>query len=246
MKDKLIPCFMEDLSENEVMYLTKDLLIEANNAAIRENRNRKLPEEYLETLPNDKPYIVQKAFLHKKDEMRLTIAIDKYNSDFLDMSILRYKSLPIGRISEDNCVIPEDPSITALKRPYVDGREWQETTVRKPIRKQYNFRKEVLRAYSNQCAVCSVNNPKILRAAHIIPVVNSSDDTINNGICLCINHEVSFDNNILRISPNGDVILSDSSTIKVEFNKIRFPKNKADYPSTENLAKRFFSFNIEE
>lgn len=228
---------MENLPKDKVMYFTKEILIEANNAAIRENRNRVLLPEYLEGLISDKPYIVIRADYHKKDEIRLWIDFKKDGIGFLDVSLLRYKSIPIGTISEDRKVIPEDPEITELKRPYPSGREWKETVIRKPVRRQFNFRKEVLRAYSNQCAVCSVNNSKILRAAHILPVVNSADDSVNNGICLCINHEVAFDSNLLKIKPNGDIVVDKG--IEVDRSKIRYPKEEKDYPSKKNLEIRY-------
>lgn len=242
MKKNLIPCYDVDLPKGKVRYFTKELLIETNRAAIREKRNRKFFEEDLNTLGDDKPYIVMKSSFHKSNEMRVLIAFNSYDFSYLDMSILRYNSIPIGTVSEDNCVIPEDPDITSSKRPYADGREWQESIVKKPVRKQYDFRKEVLRAYSNQCAVCSVNYPKILRAAHIIPVTNSSDDTVNNGICLCMNHEKLFDSNILKIMPNGSIVIDDKLTTKVEFDKIRLPKDIRDHPSKENLAKHYNNF----
>ncbi|AGX42190.1 HNH endonuclease [Clostridium saccharobutylicum] len=241
MNDSLIPVWDKSLEKNKIRYFTKELLIESNRAAIREKRNRKFSEEYLYTLEDDKPYIVADSSFHKKDEMRVLIAFNGYDYDYLDMSLLRFNSLPIGTVSDDNCIIPEDPTITEEKRPYSAGREWEEKVVKKPVRKQYNFRKEVLSAYSNQCAVCTVNIPKILRAAHIIPVVNSSDDTVNNGICLCINHEVLFDSNDLKITPNYEIVIKENSNIKVEFNKIRLPQNLEDYPSKENLTKRYYN-----
>lgn len=136
----------------------------------------------------------------------------------------------------------EEPKETEAKRPYPNEREWQETVIRKPVRKQFNFRKEVLNVYSNQCAVCSVNVGKLLRAAHILSVTESSDDSVNNGICLCINHEIAFDNNLLIIKPNGDIITTDDK-IKVEYNKIRYPKNKKDYPSQKNILIRYNKSN---
>ncbi len=234
-----IPLFENKLPPNKVMYLTKDLLLETNKASIREKRNRKFSEEFLKSLKDDIPYVVVDSHFHKSNEMRLEIAFNRYEFGFLDISVRRYKTLPIGTIAEDKSIIPEDPAITLAKRPYGDGREWQESTYIKPVREQSRFRKEVLKAYSNQCAVCSINNPKMLMASHIIPVTDSANDTVTNGLCLCFNHSKAFDDNLLIIKPDGEIIINDNSDMKVELKKIRFPKNKKDYPSKENLMIRY-------
>lgn len=231
----------EELPKEQFLYFTKKLLIEVNNAAIREKRSRVIRKERLEELDDNKLFIVIKEMYHKSGEMRLGIKF-KDGIGFLDVSVLRYQSLPVGKVVSEGKIILEDPKETEAKRPYRDEREWQETVVRKPVRKQFNFRKEVLNAYSNQCAVCSVNVEKLLRAAHILPVTESSDDSVNNGICLCTNHEIAFDNNLLIIKPNGDIITTDDE-IKVEYNKIRYPKNIKDYPSQKNLLIRYNKSN---
>lgn len=241
MEKNIIACYEQDLPENKIRYFTKDTLIEAVKAAIREKRNRIISQEHIDNLIDNKPYIIIKSEYHKQDEIRLWIHFPDY-IDFLDVSILRYESIPIGTISEEKHVIPEDPQITQSKRPYPNGREWKETVERKAVRKQYNFRKEVLQAYSFQCAVCSVSNPTFLDAAHILPAVKGDNDTLNNGICLCKNHHIAFDNNLLGIKPNGDIVVIKDSGIKVEYKKIKYPKNKEDYPSQECLTIKYNEF----
>lgn len=241
MGKNLIPCFEDNLPVGKVRYLTMDILIEAIKAAAREGRNRILSQEHIDTLVENKPYIVMKSEYHNKDEIRLWIYFPDY-IDFLDVSILRYNSIPIGTVSEEKTIIPEDPKITASKRPYPKGREWKEKVMRSPVRKQYSFRKAVLEAYSFQCAVCSVNNPKFLDAAHILPAVKGDDDTINNGICLCKNHHIAFDNNLLGIKPDGEIVVKDDAGITVECKKIKYPNNQHDYPSINNFKIRYNSF----
>lgn len=242
MERNLIACFEEDLPENKVRYFTKDTLIEAIKAVIREKRNRIISQEHIDNLIDNKPYIVIKSEYHKKGEMRLWIDFPDY-IDFLDVSILRYEAIQVGTISKNKCIIPEDTKVTESKRPYPNGREWQEKIERRPVRKQHSFRKEVLQSYSFQCAVCSVSNPTFLDAAHILPAVMGDDDTVNNGICLCKNHHIAFDNNLLGIKPDGDVVVAENSGIKVEYNKIRYPRNKEDYPSQEHLKLRYYNFD---
>lgn len=241
MKKGFVPIFDDDLPKDKVRYFTKDTLIEARNAAIREKRNRVLSQEHIDNLIDDIPYVVIKYHYHRKDEIRLEIYFCEY-IDYLDVSRVRFEAIQIGTIAEDKSIIPEDPKITEAKRPYAGGREWQEKVQRQPVRNQYSFRKEVLRAYSCKCAVCLVSNPKFLDAAHILPAAMGDDDSVNNGICLCKNHHIAFDNGILKISPDGDVVVVEDSGIKVEFTKIRYPKNNEDYPLEDNLKLRYHNF----
>lgn len=231
--------------ENKIKkYFTKEILIESNNAAIRENRNRQLNEKFLDGLSEDRVYYVIYNEYHKKDEIRVMILFDykKMTTGFLDMSSYRYSILPTA-IIHDGVVELEDPKITESKRPYPSGREWTEKANGPvPVRKQNKFRKLVLDAYGYQCAVCNIKGAALVRAAHIIPVIECDDDTINNGICLCHNHEIAFDRGILKIAPNGEITVKGNEDIGVKFDKIRFPKNKEDYPSYENLKKRFNKF----
>jgi len=227
------------MDKKTMKYFTKNELIKANKAAIRENRRCQLNEELLNDLPENMTFPIAHEFYHTKNEMRVGILFDlKGTFGYLDMSMNRYKLIPTARYDSEG-IEYEDPKITEMKKPYPSEREWEEKIVLKPVRKQGKFRREVLKAYENQCAVCNINNPSLLRAAHIIPVVKDNDDTVNNGICLCVLHEVAFDRGILKISPEGKVIIVGDESIKIDFANIRLPKNKKDYPSYKNLKQRF-------
>ncbi|MCB2361595.1 HNH endonuclease [Clostridium estertheticum] len=227
------------MEKKTMKYFTKSELIKANKAAIRENRRCQLNEELLKNLPENRTFPIAYEFYHTKNEMRVGILFDlKGTFGYLDMSMNRYKVIPTATY-DDEGIEYEDPKITELKQPYPNEREWEEKTVIKPVRKQGKFRREVLKSYENQCAVCNINRPSLLRAAHIIPVVKDNDDSVNNGICLCVLHEVAFDNGILKISPDGEVIVVGDGSIKTDFTHMKFPKDKNNYPSHEKLKQRF-------
>lgn len=183
---------------------------------------------------------------HKKDEVRVMILFDvNGSSGYLDMSELRYNAIPIAIMHENGKIEYEDPKVTDTKRSFLNGREWSEkTTGPTPVRKQGRFRRLVLEAYDNQCAVCNLKGTALLRAAHITPVVEDNDDTVNNGICLCHNHEIAFDRGILKIKPNGDLIIEGNEDIKVDFMKMRFLRDSEDYPSYERLKQKFDKYKI--
>ena len=214
----------------------KLILIEANEAAHREGRNRYIDRSILEKLPLNLMYLVTGSFVHRKGEMRLEVRLSNEDTTTLDLSDLRYDTLPIVRFYDDGSHETE-----YFKRPYPNVREWKEVVKRLPVRKQSSFRKNVLSAYKNCCALCSIREKSLLRAAHIVDVTIGGNDTINNGILLCVNHEIAFDKGKIKINPDYTVI--STSGIGVEVKKIKLPLNKEDYPSSEFLKMKIMIIN---
>ena len=60
---------------NDTRYFTKQLLIEYNNAAIREKRNRAIKEEVLESLQDGQVFPITFDMYHSKREMRVMISL---------------------------------------------------------------------------------------------------------------------------------------------------------------------------
>lgn len=166
-------------------------------------------------------------FYHTKDEIRVEILFDeKGTRGFLDIAKSRYDLLRTAVMLDNGKVLLESDEVSEAKRPYPAGREWRETRVKKPKRNQQKFRKIVLEAYDSTCAVCDIITPSLLRAAHIVPVEKSNDDTIKNGICLCVNHEIAFDRGIMLINPDGEVFVQQNEEINVKLKKYAFRRNK--------------------
>lgn len=223
---------------NDIRYFTKQLLIEYNNAAIREKRNRAIKEEVLENLTEGFIFPITRDFYHGKDEVRVMISLFEVGTAFLDMTNERYFMLPIAKWNEKTQeYIFEDENEIRKKFPY-KNREWTEKVVKQPYRRQGKFRKEILRAYNNTCAVCGIKEPKILRTAHIVPVAKGGTDEISNGICLCTNHEIAFDNGLLKIRPDGKIEIK-SEEFKGVYDTILYPQNKEWYPSLEYLKIKY-------
>ena len=217
---------------------TKALLFEANDAAIRENRNRHFDVKFLKQFPDDQIFPVVHMFYHKKGEIRVTIDFSELGTSFLDMSILRYDALSSAIVDKEGYAYLEDEKSVQARRPYPNNREWQEVIVKKPVRKQRKFRDTVLEAYDYKCAICDVSNPSILRAAHIWPVSDGGQDNIKNGICLCVNHEVAYDKELFVITPEGRITLNTDDNLKIDRTTIRFPKEEKNYPHSDNFSRR--------
>lgn len=227
-------------------YFTKEILQEANAAAIREKRNRALNESFIDQLEGETLFPIVDIFYHTKDEIRVTIIFDgKGTVGFLDMSFLRYETLPIAQFEDDGSVKLEDEESINKRRPYPNNRAWEEVVIKKPVRKQGSFRENILKTYNNQCAICNINNSRILRAAHIWPVSDGGLDEVQNGIALCVSHEVAYDAQLFSINPDGSVVLNTNDDLKIDYMNIRFPDNNEDYPSASNFEKRrqFFDKN---
>ncbi|EHL06283.1 hypothetical protein HMPREF0322_03035 [Desulfitobacterium hafniense DP7] len=213
---------------------TKTELIHANNAAIREGRNRAFNEEYLEGLPDDLYYPICLALdEHNKGEIRVQIVFDNDGTrEFLDMSKKRYNYLPVATFDDDGVMNLE----YLHGKPYPDDREYVEKVVRRVVRDN-DFRNNILNAYENQCAMCEIKDIPSLVAAHIYPAHLCDDDTVNNGMCLCLFHDKAYENGNICINPEGDIIIVNTD-IEVSYQTIRFPANKEDFPSRDRLRQR--------
>lgn len=61
------------------------------------------------------------------------------------------------------------------------------------------FRNKVLDAFGRECAICRCTEEKLLQAAHIKAVADGGNDDVNNGICLCANHHIMLDKQLIQI-----------------------------------------------
>ena len=119
------------------------------------------------------------------------------------------------------------------------------------------FRNTVLSSYENRCCITGINNTKLLHACHI---VGWSDDEANrtnpqNGLCLNVLFHKAYDENLIGISPDYDIFVSDkffgtklkdvdSSTKEFvrSFNKQKLIMPKRFFPDKDLLASHFEKF----
>jgi putative restriction endonuclease len=68
---------------------------------------------------------------------------------------------------------------------------------------QQAFRKRVLQAYRDRCAICRLRHGELLDAAHILPDGHPRGAPIvPNGLALCTLHHAAFDRNVLGVRPD--------------------------------------------
>lgn len=103
---------------------------------------------------------------------------------------------------------------------------------------QTKFREDVLLASDRQCLLTGEILLEVLEAAHIVPVKHGGSDEENNGLCLRVDVHRLFDSGHIRITPTGEIGLSDA--VKSSTNYAILPK-RVDIPgfiNPTNLAWR--------
>jgi putative restriction endonuclease len=88
-----------------------------------------------------------------------------------------------------------------------------ETSVQQLVitrRGQHYFRRVVLAAYKNHCAITKISASALLRASHIIPWNFREDLRLepSNGICLNSLHDLSFDRGLMTFDEEFKLVIS--------------------------------------
>lgn len=73
------------------------------------------------------------------------------------------------------------------------------------------FRNTVLSSYENHCCITGLNNSKLLHACHIVGWSKDEANRTNpqNGLCLNVLFHKAYDENLIGISPDYEVFVSD-------------------------------------
>jgi putative restriction endonuclease len=142
----------------------------------------------------------------------------------------------------------EDSVTTLVRREYVTRSVLQRLH-------QQEFRRMVLRAYREQCAICHLRHMPLLDAAHILPDRHPKGVAgVPNGVGLCKIHHSAYDANIIgidadaRIHVREDILREkDGPMLKHGLQEIAgarliLPRQAASQPNPEFLAVRFERF----
>jgi putative restriction endonuclease len=124
---------------------------------------------------------------------------------------------------EGRAVLEEQASINAEAFSYSEElgqkahlplvNEIIETAKYRPAARAEGFRRSVIKAYDHRCSLCGVRiiTPEghtVVDAAHIVPWSKSQNDDIRNGMALCKLCHWAFDEGMMGVSNNYDVITS--------------------------------------
>ena len=101
----------------------------------------------------------------------------------------------------------DEPEPVALEDPIERRYAVRETRVRLH---QARFRGRVVPAYDSQCAICSLKELRLLDAAHIVGDTElGGTATVRNGLSLCAIHHRAFDQDLVGVSPEYVVHVSE-------------------------------------
>lgn len=121
----------------------------------------------------------------------------------------------------------------------------------KPAARDQGFRRIVVSTYDHRCALCGVRiitseGHTVVDAAHIIPWSRSRNNDISNGMALCKLCHWSFDEGMMGVSENYEVITSRQIAanpnvpgflMTLAGRGIILPSDRDLWPSKENLAE---------
>lgn len=143
----------------------------------------------------------------------------------------------------------EYPDLSAPTRAYAV----RETRVRLH---QATFRINVLSAYKNRCSLSGLPIPELLEAAHITPDSNTYSSTeISNGIAMTRLHHRAFDANLIGITPDLNIVVSDrlmekddgpilSALKNLDGQRLIPPYSEKLSPDKNRLAQRYEEFLV--
>ena len=121
-----------------------------------------------------------------------------------------------------------------------------------PRRGQGTFRRLVLNAYGNRCAITGERTVPVLQASHIRDFADVREHEIANGIALRADIHTLFDRGYVTVSPDSRFLVSDAlredfSNGRIYYDlhgkEVRLPVDPAQRPARESLdwhrAERF-------
>jgi putative restriction endonuclease len=133
-------------------------------------------------------------------------------------------------------------------------REYATRTVRQRLF-QVEFRRRVVQAYQERCALCRLRHRELLDAAHITADANpEGEPVVSNGMALCKLHHAAFDSFFFTVTPDYLVEVrpsirkeSDGPMLIVGLQQIHgttiyLPKRAEQQPDRDRLASRYEAF----
>lgn len=155
--------------------------------------------------------------------------------------------------------VDEAWTLTAQMRPaqeLIDAplrREYATRTVHQRLF-QAEFRRRVVDAYRQRCALCSLRHRELLDAAHITADSEAGEPIVSNGLALCKLHHAAFDSYFFSVTPDYRVVVrpsilaeSDGPMLvvglqQIEGSLIQLPARADQRPDRDRLAARYERF----
>lgn len=157
--------------------------------------------------------------------------------------IAKYKELQL----EESLTIDLNNLPTGTERTY---------EIKRRINQRF-FRDTVLSSYEQKCCITGLNNPTLLNACHIVSWSENQNMRTNpqNGLCLNVLFHKAYDENLIGISPDYNIYISDAfwgnstkyvNSSMIEYinslNRTKIQLPKRFLPNKDFLAMHFENF----
>lgn len=201
---------------------------------------------------------------HSKGNEELAIA---FRPEFLIQYIQNLDALhSLGKVREDVEALnrltdltpsPADPIVDQIT---TEPRRKVVTSTQRALR-EIDFRRRVLCAYEQRCAMCNIQL-NLLEGAHILPVVHpESTDATSNGVALCVLHHRAFDRSFVTFDSSREIHVNERVIDELRIDSldggledfqdalrtyIRVPADRRDWPALEfvETANRFRGWTL--
>lgn len=108
---------------------------------------------------------------------------------------------------------------------------------------QPKFRRNLLRAYEERCAITGWGPAAVLEAAHVLLHANTGNNHVNNGLLLRADLHLLFDDGMIRIHPHTYAVVLDPTLHDSEYRNLQGarlrPRIDGGYPNREYLKVRW-------
>ncbi len=205
-----------------------------DNVGLRRAMQERIPLVYFHGIEPGAYLATYPVFIVGDEPQRLTFRVQ---AD--DLWTVVNSAVSSSLVSEDDA----EP-----RRAYITA------TVRRRLH-QVAFRERVIRAYRERCALCRLNHPELLDAAHITADADPNGlPVVSNGLSLCKLHHAAFDRLFFAVTPDYRIhvrpsILSESDgpmlvvgLQQIHGQRIELPSKTGLRPDRDRLATRFEVF----
>jgi putative restriction endonuclease len=157
-------------------------------------------------------------------------------------------------VKVDEAWVLSDPGVEPADLPDTPlRREYATRTVRQRLF-QAEFRRRVVDAYRERCALCRLRHRALLDAAHITADSDAGEPTVSNGMSLCKLHHAAFDGFFFTVTPDYRVVVRPSilaetdgpmllvALQQIDGSLIDLPTREDHRPDRDRLAARLEQF----
>ena len=209
-----------------------------------------LSGERMSKRQSSKKQLLKHGFVGRFDTGLFTLMANPAYRPVLKMAILDHYFPETKYNYQDVRPLPEyfaEAEAFVLEEPQAKY-STRETTISGFVRST-KFKQHLLRIYDNTCCISGLKvdpkpAPPIVEACHILQHAKFGDDTITNGLALCVNLHRAFDAGLIGVADDYTILIKKSfketespyGLVQWEGQRIMLPAEQRYWPDLEKLA----------